>query len=202
MSITQIKNCLSNPAIVITLIRLIFSFTVIPFLFIYFISEQDLNINLVIALVFSLVSLTDGIDGYVARRFQYVTPFGATLDLLSDKVLLISSLISLGYLGKILNSIILIFLSREFLITFLRYNFPEIAYKIGVIKSAKFKMLFQVLYILVVIVNSSKYNNFIFNPCFKYTEKVMLALALGLTLYSCAIYVLRFGYYILSDRKI
>jgi len=97
----------------ITLLR----FLLVPFL-IFFILNGEFKLSFVI---FSIAALTDGLDGFVARKFNQRSPLGAILDPASDKILMLSSFIILSFPEiSILNTIpkwlVYSFLARDFLI--------------------------------------------------------------------------------------
>ena len=73
--------------------------------------------NLVIDLIFIIASITDKLDGYIARSRNQVTTFGKFLDPLADKILVISALIILVEYGKIPSWIPIIVLAREFIVS-------------------------------------------------------------------------------------
>jgi CDP-diacylglycerol--glycerol-3-phosphate 3-phosphatidyltransferase len=76
--------------------------------------------NLAGALIFSLASITDFLDGYLARRSGEVTTFGIIVDPIADKFLVIAALILLVDMGRISVWVAVIVIVREFLVTALR----------------------------------------------------------------------------------
>ena len=76
--------------------------------------------HLLAALIFTIASLTDYLDGYLARKYQLVTTFGAFFDPMADKLLVIAALVSLVELQWIPSWIVIIIVSRELLVTGLR----------------------------------------------------------------------------------
>ena len=86
--------------------------------FVYFVTV--FKSSLVGALVFSIASATDFLDGYLARRSQQVTKLGVLLDPIADKILVISALIVLVDQELTSAWIAIVIIIREFLITGLR----------------------------------------------------------------------------------
>lgn len=76
--------------------------------------------NFLGALVFSIASLTDSLDGYLARKYGQVTKFGIIMDPIADKFLVIAALILLVDMARISVWIAVIIIVREFLVTALR----------------------------------------------------------------------------------
>src|SRR6266852_4871980 len=73
-----------------------------------------------VATVFFFASVTDMLDGYLARKYHLVSPLGVFLDLTADKIFVSAILIALVQLGLVPAWIVIIIVSREFLVTGLR----------------------------------------------------------------------------------
>jgi CDP-diacylglycerol--glycerol-3-phosphate 3-phosphatidyltransferase len=110
-----------------------------------------------IALVlFILASLTDLLDGKIARKYNLVTNFGKFMDPLADKILVCSALICLISLGQLPAWYVLIIIAREFIIS----GFRLIASDNGVVIAAsywgKFKTTAQMILVVLLIANISQ----------------------------------------------
>jgi len=66
--------------------------------------------------LFAIAGISDGLDGYIAKRFNYVSRLGSILDPLADKLLLVSTYITLGWLGLLPLWLVLIIIGRDVLI--------------------------------------------------------------------------------------
>lgn len=112
---------------------------------------MGLPVELVAAAIFGLASLTDWLDGYLARRRDQVTALGQILDPLADKLLISATLISLVQLGLASAWMVGVIIGREIAVTALR----NVAYSRGLAMPAsgmgKLKMASQVTAILLLI---------------------------------------------------
>src|SRR5438270_9857390 len=82
--------------------------------------EKTSGGDLLAAIVFATASLTDAIDGYLARSRNWVTTFGKLMDPIADKMLIIAALIALVSLGRLEAWVAMVIISREFAVTVLR----------------------------------------------------------------------------------
>lgn len=111
------------------------------------------NMRYVAAALFIIASLTDMLDGKIARKYNLVTNFGKFMDPLADKLLVCSALICLIELGQLPSWMVIIIVSREFIIS----GFRLIAAEQGIVIAAsywgKFKTTFQMIAVILMIVN-------------------------------------------------
>ena len=147
-------------------------------------------------LIFIVASITDKLDGYIARSRNQVTTFGKFLDPLADKILVLSALVLLVELDKIPAWIPIIVLAREFLVSGYRLVAVE---KGGKVIAAsiwgKLKTVTQMLAIILVMFDSNS-----FAECFRGTltgaeyglnmvATIMLLLSVVATIFSGADYM-------------
>ena len=100
---------------VVTLIRI----TLVPlFVYLYLINPGEMNLSA--AFVFLLAAVTDGLDGYLARRRREITRFGQLIDPIADKLLISAALLALVEAGLVSTWLALIILGREFAVSGLR----------------------------------------------------------------------------------
>jgi len=92
----------------------------VPFFIFFLLSDYICN-NLICALgVFILASITDMLDGKIARKSGQITDFGKFLDPLADKILVLSALVCFVEMGLISSVPVIIILAREFIVTSVR----------------------------------------------------------------------------------
>jgi CDP-diacylglycerol--glycerol-3-phosphate 3-phosphatidyltransferase len=104
------------------------------------------------AAVFAVAALTDGLDGYIARRRQDITTFGQLMDPLADKLLITAALVSLVSLGRLAAWVAMVIIAREFAVTGLRALAAERGVVIAASWLGKVKTALQVAAVIALIV--------------------------------------------------
>ncbi len=133
----------------LTLFRVI----LIPF-FCFFMLTDITGYDKWIALaIFIIASLTDLLDGKIARKYNLVTDFGKFMDPLADKLLVCSAMILLVDLERIPSWIVVIIIAREFIISGFRLIAVENGRVIAASYWGKFKTTFQMVMIVLMIAN-------------------------------------------------
>ena len=179
-----------NLANKLTLIRVI----LVP-IFLVFIAYQGLPYGSVIAtLIFIIASVTDQLDGYIARSRNQVTNFGKFMDPLADKLLVTAALISLVELQLVPAWAAIVIIAREFAVSGLR----TIAASEGLVIAAswwgKIKTVIQIIAIVLLLLQVNIINspgikelvagsNFLRN-FFIYVPDIFLYLAVAITIIS------------------
>lgn len=132
--------------------------------------------------IFVIASLTDLLDGKIARKYNLVTNFGKFMDPLADKLLVCSALICLIELDKIPSWMVIIIIAREFIIS----GFRLVASDNGVVIAAsyfgKFKTTFQMLAVCLMIADL---------PALHVVTQVVLWIAVILTVVSLIDYLVK-----------
>lgn len=130
--------------------------------------------------VFIIASLTDMLDGKIARKYHMITDFGKFMDPLADKLLTCSAMIVLIGLGRIPSWVVVIIIAREFTIS----GFRLIAADKGIVIAAnywgKFKTVFQMIMVILMIANI---------PQLQILTDIVMWIALALTVISLITYI-------------
>ncbi len=112
------------------------------------------------AAIFGVASLTDWLDGYLARRRGQVTDFGQWMDPLADKLLVTAALISLVQMGLAPAWMVAVILGREFAVTVLRSVAHARGQSLPASPLGKIKMASQVVAILILILGQGHTQQF------------------------------------------
>lgn len=103
------------------------------------------------AVVFALASLTDFVDGYLARARGSVTTFGKLMDPLADKLLIVAALISLVSLHRLPAWVAMVIITRELAVTVLRLGATQVGVVMAASTFGKVKTVLQIAMVLAVI---------------------------------------------------
>ena len=132
--------------------------------------------------IFVVASLTDLIDGKIARKYNLVTNFGKFMDPLADKLLVSAALIGLVELKRIPAWVVIVIISREFVIS----GFRLVAADNGVVIAAnywgKFKTVFQMIMVCLMIADI---------PQLQLLTDIVMLIALALTVISLVDYLMK-----------
>lgn len=142
--------------------------------------------NFYAAGIFILASLTDALDGYIARSRNLVTNFGKFADPLADKVLAAAALIVLVGAGKAPAWIVIIIIAREFAISGFRIVAASEGTTIAASKWGKAKTICQLIAITLLLLDNYPFSIFEFQ-----VDLWMLYLALILTVISGIDYIVK-----------
>lgn len=157
----------------------------IPF-FVFFLLFDPASVSFKwIALgIFVIASLTDMLDGKIARKYNLITDFGKFMDPLADKLLVCSAMIGLIELGRIPSWIVIIIIAREFVISGFRLIASDNGRVIAASYWGKFKTTFQMIMVILMIAD-------IQNNVFYMLTQVIMWIALALTIISLVDYLVK-----------
>ena len=135
--------------------------------------------NYIAAFIFVVASVTDSLDGHIARSRNQITIFGKFLDPLADKLLVTSALIILVEQGKVPSAIAFIIVAREFLVSGLRMVAVTEGKVIAASMLGKIKTVIQLVAIVAILLDNMPFS-LIGVPA----ADILLYVALFLTLWS------------------
>ena len=154
----------------------------IPFFIVFLLVPITTYDNWIALAIFIIASITDFLDGYIARKYNLVTNFGKFMDPLADKLLVCSALICLIELEKIAAWMVILIIAREFIIS----GFRTVAADNGVVIAAsywgKFKTTFQMVAVCLLIADI---------PALYVVTQIVLWIAVILTVVSLVDYLIK-----------
>lgn len=185
----------------LTLLRIL----LIPFFFIVYLIDADWS-NQLATFIFVVAALTDWLDGYLARRLDQYTTFGAFLDPVADKLIVATALVLLATDEKVLNLVfsvplftasVAIIIGREIAISALREWMAELGKRASVAVSyiGKVKTALQLTAISLLIYQEPLLGISIFK-----LGEILLFIAAALTLYSMVVY-LKAAWPVLTEQE-
>lgn len=164
----------------LTILRMI----MVPFFVLFMLVPIGGAANKWIALaIFVVASLTDTLDGYIARRDNLITDFGKFMDPLADKLLVCSALICFVELGDLPAWMVIVIIAREFIISGFRLVASDNGIVIAASKTGKMKTISQMVMVVLVIADLGGF--------FSILEQIFIWLALILTVVSLIEYIVK-----------
>lgn len=157
---------------------------------------KDPEWDFIAALVFTVASITDFFDGYIARRWNIVTIYGKLMDPLADKFLVAAALVMLQELDRVHPLIVILLICRELAITGLRALASAEGVIIQASDSAKWKTATQMTAIPLLMANRE-----FFGLPFPHIGSYLLYVSLLISLGSATQYVVKFFAGIRKKRK-
>lgn len=162
----------------LTILRVV----MIPFFIVFLLIPITPYDNWIALAIFIVASITDLLDGKIARKYNLVTNFGKFMDPLADKLLVCSALICLIELGRIPAWMVIVIIAREFIIS----GFRLVASDSGVVIAAsywgKFKTTFQMVAVCLLIADIA---------ALQIVTQIVLWIAVILTVVSLADYLIK-----------
>lgn len=166
----------------ITLIRI----SVVPFLFILLASPGEFW-SIILAILFVAASLTDIIDGYIARKYQLITTMGKFLDPIADKLIINTAMILMIPIGRIPAWIVAITIMRDLIVDGIRSIASSEGLFIQASRLGKQKTLAQIIAVTALLIHYP-----IFGADAHLVGMIILYIAFVLTIYSATDYFIKF----------
>lgn len=166
----------------ITLIRI----AVVPFLFVLLASPGELC-SLILAILFVAASLTDLLDGYIARKYQLITTMGKFLDPIADKLIVNTAMILMIPIGRIPAWIVAITIMRDLIVDGIRSISSSDGLFVQASPLGKQKTLAQIIAVTALMIHYP-----IFGIDAHFVGMIILYIAFFLTMYSGADYCIKF----------
>ena len=136
----NLPNLLSLIRIILTPLFIILLFSNVP------------NAKFFALLVFAIAAITDAYDGYLARKYNQITPEGKFLDPLADKILVLSAFISFAFIGIIDFWMVGVIIFRDSFITGLRWIISNRGFEFVTTYISKYKTALQLTLIILTLI--------------------------------------------------
>ncbi len=160
----------------------IFRVVLVPFFVVFMLYDFTERNRLIALIIFIVATVTDHLDGYVARKYNQISSFGKFMDPIADKLLVCSALICLTYLGEIPAWIVITIIAREFAVSGIRLVAADNGKVIAAAGWGKAKTVAQMTMIIIMLLNI---------PQFHIIAQISMYVALILTLISMADYLFK-----------
>lgn len=166
---------------ILTCIRMI----LIPIFVLFYIFQPELW-YVYAGIIFVAASITDFLDGYLARKWNQITVFGKFVDPIADKLLVLAAMLILMDWGKLEMVVVLVILAREFIIS----GFRLVAVSKGVViaadKSGKLKTVTQMVSLVLLLFNGA-----LFGEVGIIIGRILIYASVVISIYSCIEYLVK-----------
>lgn len=169
---------------VVAFLLLPINWTVIPYL--------NIGVNYLIAwIIFLVASISDMIDGKIARKYNLITDYGKLMDPIADKMLVNSALIILSVVGPIRIPVIctVIMVARDIVVDAIRMNAVKKNKVIAANIFGKLKTVFQMVALIFVMINDFGLSDLLTLPNYLKIGQILIYLATAMSFISGVIYV-------------
>ena len=158
--------------------------------FCIFLCMEDWAGQLIATLVFIIASLTDLLDGYIARRDHLITDFGKLVDPIADKLLITSAMIFMVAQNRMNAAVVLLFVAREFVVSGFRMLAASRGTVIAADKLGKYKTATQTAAIIMLILFKPVGESWaLLGNAGMIAADIITYVALALSVVSCADYI-------------
>ena len=170
----------------------LFRIALVPVFLVFMLTDSIPYSRLIACGVFCLATLTDKLDGTIARKYNMVTNFGKFMDPIADKLLVTSALICLTASGELPAWATVTIVAREFVISGVRLVASEAGVTVAASFWGKAKTVSQMVMIIIMLANIS---------FLQVVEKPILYISLALTVISGIDYIIKNRKVILAGEK-
>ena len=167
-----------NIANKLTVIRVI----LIPFFVFFMLTDYVSHSRWIAFAIFCTATVTDKLDGTIARKYNMITNFGKFMDPIADKLLVCSALICLCSLGELPAWVIITIIAREFVISGVRLVASDGGVTIAASWWGKSKTIAQMTMIIIMLMNVE---------ALAVVESIVMYISLGLTVISMIDYIIK-----------
>ncbi len=165
----------------LTVIRAIM---ILPFLYVLLLNPFGEYSRIIAVIIFVVASVTDALDGHIARKYNLVTNFGKFMDPLADKLLVSAGLISLTALGDLSPWVVIVIISREFIITGFRTVAADANIVIAASNWGKAKTIVQMIMLPYVMLGFQ-------DGIFLTIKNILVTISVILTIISAVDYIVK-----------
>ena len=160
----------------------VFRVVLVPFFVIFMLTDFTPYNRWIAFAIFCIATITDKLDGTIARKYNMITDFGKFMDPIADKLLVSSALICLSSLGEIPAWIVIVIIAREFAISGIRLVAADNGVTIAATWWGKSKTIAQMAMIIIMLMNI---------PALHILSQVVMYVSLILTLVSMVDYMIK-----------